>query len=373
MWSSLPLRRFDRNLATAPRPRAFHRMTARMNRKPQLDDRQAIRPPPAGDTTEEQIDFALRCAIAAPSSHNAQPWQFRVEGDRIELYADRSRALPVVDPQHRELAISCGAALFHLRVALRAQGRDLRIERVPVSAEPDLLARVVVGDRSPAQPADLHLLTAIAERRTNRQPFGPRSLSAALRGELERAAAAEGPKLVIVDAEETRQKLIDLVTEGDRRQWRNHRFRSELAAWTRPNHSDRRDGISGHSLGQGEIASVVSPLVVRALDLGAGQAARDRRLAGRSPTLAVLFTDWDAPADWIAAGGALAHLLLRAQVDGVSASFLNQPVEDTALRPVLRTLLGERGFPQLAMRLGYPEEPVQRTARRALADVLLGA
>ena len=64
-------------------------------------------------------------------------------------------------------------------------------------------------------------------------------------------------------------------------------------------------------------------------------------------------------------------LLLRAQAAGVSASFLNQPVEDSALRPRLRKLLGGRGFPQLVLRLGYPREAARATPRRALQDVVL--
>ena len=64
-------------------------------------------------------------------------------------------------------------------------------------------------------------------------------------------------------------------------------------------------------------------------------------------------------------------MLLHGETLGVSASFLNQPVEDRALRPRLRQLLGERGFPQLVLRLGYPREPARATPLRALEDVVL--
>src|SRR5439155_14372007 len=47
----------------------------------------------------------LRAAVAAPSIYNSQPWRLRVQQDTIELYADRERQLPVVDPNGRELAI----------------------------------------------------------------------------------------------------------------------------------------------------------------------------------------------------------------------------------------------------------------------------
>lgn len=45
----------------------------------------------------EQLKFLLNYAILAPSSHNTQPWLFKIVDDNIiELYADRTRGLPLV-------------------------------------------------------------------------------------------------------------------------------------------------------------------------------------------------------------------------------------------------------------------------------------
>ena len=65
---------------------------------------------------ETKLITAVEHAVLAPSSHNTQPWQFRLIEDGLQLFADRSRALPVVDPHDRALVISCGASLFHLRI-----------------------------------------------------------------------------------------------------------------------------------------------------------------------------------------------------------------------------------------------------------------
>ena len=104
---------------------------------------------PASPTARELLRDAVRSAVRAPSSLNTQPWLFRLVGDdTLELYADRARALPVVDPRDRELTISCGAALFHLRVALRAAGRAGEVTLLPDPDDPDLLARVRPAARS---------------------------------------------------------------------------------------------------------------------------------------------------------------------------------------------------------------------------------
>lgn len=53
---------------------------------------------PADGGSEDQLRFALRYAVLAPSGHNTQPWRFHVDGDSVEVHADRMRALSVVDP-----------------------------------------------------------------------------------------------------------------------------------------------------------------------------------------------------------------------------------------------------------------------------------
>jgi hypothetical protein len=53
---------------------------------------------PASTDARERLRFLLGYAVLAPSGHNTQPWLFRMRDQAVELYADRTRALPVVDP-----------------------------------------------------------------------------------------------------------------------------------------------------------------------------------------------------------------------------------------------------------------------------------
>lgn len=326
---------------------------------------------PLTGTLDVKCRAAVRFAILAPSSHNTQPWLFALRDSRIFLYADRSRGLPVCDPDDRALVMSCGAALFHLRLALAFFGCSTNLALLPDRDDPDLLARVTVtGDREPTE-EERELFRQIPDRRTNRRSFNDRPVSADLLAALARAVELEGARLVVVDDPEDRAWLADLIAAGDRRQLADKRFRRELAAWCRPNTSHRRDGIPGFGLGFGTLASIGAPLVIRTFDLGGGRAARDRDLALGSPVLAVLCTRDDSPVELLRAGQALAHLLLLARASGVDASFLNQPIEVEDLRPDLERLVGATpGRAQLVLRLGYGE-PVPRTPRRPVEEVLL--
>src|SRR5690242_9653543 len=101
---------------------------------------------PRDEPLEEQLKFLVGYAALAPSGHNSQPWLFWVEGDKVELYADRARALPVVDPDDRELVISCGCALAHYRIALAYFGFAAAVKLAPPGAHGDLMAVVRVRD-----------------------------------------------------------------------------------------------------------------------------------------------------------------------------------------------------------------------------------
>ena len=84
----------------------------------------------------------MAAAVWAPSVHNTQPWRFTVRGQQISLYADAERQLRVADPDGREMMISCGAALFTARLAVRSLGYLPEICLLPDPGQPLLVARV---------------------------------------------------------------------------------------------------------------------------------------------------------------------------------------------------------------------------------------
>lgn len=324
---------------------------------------------PITGTPGEKLAAAVTFAVRAPSNRNSQPWVFRIAGDTLELRADRSRALPVVDPDDRELIISCGAALFHVGLVLRHYGTMPRIERFPDRGDPDLLARVYLGAPRQRTAEDEALYHAIPERRTYRHRFEDRCLPDGLDATLEMAARAECAWLHVFRTADARKAVADLVAEADRIQMSMKPYRLELASWLRPNHSASHDGMPGYALGHGSLKAMVRPAVLRLFDPGRGQAVHDRQLVADAPMLALLGTRGDTPYPWLTAGEAIARVLLRAQVSNVVASFLNQPIEVPELRRRLQALAGRGGFAQLLLRFGCGE-PVRTTPRRTAVEVI---
>lgn len=326
---------------------------------------------PSAATDAEILRFFVNYAILAPSSHNTQPWLFRIREGSLELIADRTRALPVVDPNDRALTISCGAALEHLLVAARRFGRDLAIEEPSRSADPDLLATVKLAGTVTPSSEDRTLFEAIPNRRTTRTKYDKRVLPKKLLDACRELASERGAELIIVEEASQRAEIAELVAEGDRIQFHDPRFRRELAAWVHSRRAASKDGMSGESFGMPDILSPVGALIIRTFDLGNGVAAGDcEKILEGSPVLTVLSTEGDAPRDWLTTGQALSRVLLKLTASGATAAFLNQPIEVGQLRPRLADAIGTSTIPQLLMRFGYGEAANQ-SVRRPVEDVLI--
>jgi nitroreductase len=324
---------------------------------------------PGDASSGEILSFAQRYAILAPSGHNGQPWHFHIAQDVLHVRADRTRALPMVDPCDREMLISCAATIHLTRTALEHFGYQPDITLLPEPGDPDLLATIRLGRRG-TPPVNRALFDAILTRHSNRHPYQTRPLTDTQLTRLRDAAAAEGAWLQPVTEPATISAAAHLIATGDRLKWRDAEFRSELAERLIPNRGDRRDGMPGYAFGIPGPLARLAPAMVRHADLGRLRADADRKLALATPCLAIVGTDHDDPPAWLASGQAMSRVLLQATADGLATSFLSQAVEVETLRPRLAALVGHDGYPQLLLRVGYARRPARPSPRRSLREVL---
>jgi hypothetical protein len=91
---------------------------------------------------QRTVRSALELANRAPSVHHSQPWRWCPGPNSVHLYADLRRWLPATDAEGRDLIVSCGAELHHLRVALGVAGFSTSVRRTPNPGQPDHLAAV---------------------------------------------------------------------------------------------------------------------------------------------------------------------------------------------------------------------------------------
>jgi nitroreductase len=310
----------------------------------------------------DEVTGVLTAAALAPSVHNTQPWRFRLAPDRIELHADPSRGLPATDPENRELRLSCGAALFNLRLALRNHGIRPLVTLVPGTEAPGALATIRRGGHQDLDEETRQLINAIPARRSNRKPFREAPVPAEHRHALVRAAERERSWLHVVTDHGERALLQHLVAKAHRIQAEDARVRAELTEWTGPRTGD---GIPAASAG-------VRPAPQDEWALRDFHAAE--RPPGKDyesdPLVVVLCSFYDGPSAELQTGQALQRILLTATNLGLSASFMSQAIEVRPVREELRRTLGGALAPQTVLRIGFGS-PVPASPRRAVQELLL--
>jgi len=326
-------------------------------------------------TTEEIVRYVVSRAVWAPSVHNTQPWRFAADGGpRISLHADVERRLPVADPDGREMMISCGAALFTIRLALRSLGYIPETRVLPDPAQPDLVAQVAWHERADADEFERRLAGHVLTRRTHRGAFDPEPLPPDTLAALRDAAAREGAALRIMADDGRRATLAAAVQSAEYQLRRDGERLRELADWTPAPGSAHRDGVPATSYpARAEHTEPFFP--GRDFSRGHGwgvpplSVATSHRAAG---VAGLLTTTADRPVDWVHAGQALQRILLTASICGAAVALHTQPLELPWLREVLRTQLSDAACPHLVLRIGLVTQ-VALSVRRDPGDVLFPA
>jgi nitroreductase len=313
--------------------------------------------------TRDQVELVVASACAAPSIHNCQPWQFSVADDSLVLSAALDRVLPVSDPTARALYISCGAALFNTRVALRMLARDPLVRLLP---HPDysfvVLAVVEAGPGPPPTDAERERHESIWRRHTNRGPYSGEPIQPSVARKLQRAAEQENARLRWLDQAAAATALA-LAEQASKELAANHEHQAELRRWVA---ASRQDGIPVQAL---PLRPDRTPSPVRDTDFLAAAPDRATGVYERFPQLAVLTTEADEPDDWLRAGQALQCVLLAATASSVSASFLYQPIERDDMREPATSSWPWPENLQMIIRFGYGANQFP-VPRRPLDSVL---
>jgi hypothetical protein len=297
------------------------------------------------------VQHVVSEAVWAPSVHNTQPWWFTADSGGLCLYADQGRRLAVADPEGREMLLSCGAALFTARLALRAAGWVPGVQVLPDPAQPLLVARLTWPDRVAPTRFERRLAAQVRQRRSHRGGFDPLPLAPQLIAELVDGAARYGAVLHVVDDEGIRAALALVVQEAEQALELDSARARERAVWTTPPGSIRGDGVPADAYpARAERTFPYFPAPGFARGRGWGLPPLST-LPGRSAgTVCLLSTSSDEPADWVGAGQALQRVLLTSAACGVAVALHSQPFQLGWGRDVVGLRPGL--YPQLILRLG---------------------
>ncbi|MFE6922443.1 Acg family FMN-binding oxidoreductase [Nocardia sp. NPDC057663] len=314
---------------------------------------------------DNTVKAVLALAGRAPSVHNVQPWRWRVAGRSIHLYLDQERALPVTDPDRRDLILSCGAALHHLSVAFAATGWATVVHRLPNPDDPDHLAAVTLVSHRPTD-QEIDMSAAIGQRRTDRRRFTSWPVPPGYLGLLtERALALGAMVRPVTDGE--RDRLVVAVRAAARAHAADPDYRFELAVWSGRHGS--LDGVPARSTPRPRPGD---ELPARTF---AGPELADPAQEPDHAELLMLGTSSDDRMSRLRAGEAMSAVLLTAANIGLASCALTEPLEIPEQREKIRSqMLNGTSYPQAFIRVGWAptsNEPLAETPRRPVEDLLV--
>jgi hypothetical protein len=308
----------------------------------------------------------VRYATLAASSHNTQPWRFRIEPDRISILPDLARRCPAVDPDDHHLYASLGCAAENLLLAAQAAG-------LKGQCTFDHSESSVQVDFEPATPSRSPLFEAIPSRQCARAEYDGSSLSSDELRRLEKAGQGDGVSVMLITDAERKTEVGRYVAEGNTAQFGDPAWANELKSWIRFSAREalrNGDGLYGPVMGSPNVPRWLGLLFMRFAFSADSQNRKDIRNIDSSGALVVLYSEADDPAHWVEAGRCYQRLALQAAALDLRTAFINQPVEVAALRPRFARALGigDRR-PDLVVRIGRgPAMP--RSLRRPVRDVL---
>lgn len=308
---------------------------------------------------------ALRIGSRAPSVHNTQPWRWMFDGSRLHLSTDPARQLSSADPQGRQLVISCGAMLDHVRTAFAARGWHTDTTRLPDQDNSEHLA--AIDFRPFADPTEQQRARAeaIERRRTDRLPMLPPHDW----DDITRSAQASATRFDIelgVLGDNDRPQLTEASQRSAALRRYDMQYQNELHWWA--GHSSPADGVPVSALvSEAELSQVG---VGRAFPPGP-ESARREDLDDHSRLL-VFSSAEDSRHNWLHAGEVLSAVLLDCTIAGLATCPLTHITELSSSRRIISDLVPEPGKPQILVRVGTaPTEPdYPQTPRRPVSDFL---
>ena len=316
---------------------------------------------PQQGSRAEKLQFLLRYAILAPSSHNTQPWRFGIGENELRVYVDKSRWLKVADADQRELHVSLGCALENLLFAAEHFGYGHRVAYLPQESEDDLIATVILKpDGKPAAFRPPELFEAIIARRTNHKVYDGRPIPQEDMAQLHACSIEEDVLLHLTDEAEIKRQVDEMIVQADAEQFADPAWREELGYWM-------GQGVFGTPW----LMSKAAQLAVTYLNMGKGTAKKDSELLMSAPVLAVISTPSDDRASRVRAGQVFERVALMATAVGIRAHPMSQILEIPEFKALVAELIPTPDVtPQHTFRLGYAEPEEEPTPRRRLSQVL---
>jgi hypothetical protein len=310
----------------------------------------------------------VRSAIKAPSGHNTQPWLFIKEEEGICIMPDFKRALPVTDPENRELFISLGCAAETAMIAARFYGYNAELNNALLEKQGEI--KIFLTKNEKAEEQDLY--SFINSRQTTRNFYSDSLISDDDLIKLKQFVTESDIELAFYPGHDKINTFLPYIFEANALQMSNPNFKHELIQWLRFSEKEALqlgDGLYSACSGMPSLGDTIGKFVVKYFVTAKSEEKRLQKQLDTTSMLTMFNSRNNDTMAWVKTGINIQRFALTCTKLGLSHSFINSPCQIKLVRDKMKEDLGLTGFPQIIIRLGYsPKMPF--SFRRRVNDVI---
>jgi hypothetical protein len=329
---------------------------------------------PEKGSLESQIKFILNYAILAPSTHNSQPWLFKIKVPECQIYYDPRLLLPEADPKTRDLHISIGCAIENLILAAKYFNIFDTVIYGPFDNKEQLAVvrfKTYTGRRNDEYKK---VVDTIPKRINARGFFLPILVPLDLLNKISfliNDYLIDGINIHWVSEKNKITKLSLLTAEGLRFAYSKPSFRKEMSQWMRNSLTKRKDGLPGYALKMPLILSFILPILVRWFNLGKFLSQLNYKSMNSAPLIGIITTENESQDIWIKVGRLAERIMLEFNSAGWQTSIFVAAIEMEDLYKKVQDIINTEKIPQFLFVVGKIDSLHKPTPRHKLTEKIL--
>ncbi len=326
---------------------------------------------PENGEVADQICYILQFGLLAPSGHNGQPWNFKLNGNSVDIFVVKDRALPHSDPTYRQLSIGIGCLVNNIKIAADYFGFLPSITYFSSNATNLPVAKISLTKVGPVKNDQTHLINFITKRINNRGPYNSAPLPKEFISEV-MAIIPEGLNIYFSSSPQDLKQMSEILLNSQIEIMEDKEFRQELSHLIKPNNTKSMVGMPGFAFGLPLVISLVSHLMIRYLNMSKINEKADKKLYSTDTHGFMTITaKEDTRHFWFMAGEFLETVWLIATKFGISLSVNAAPIQHQKSRQALSGMLNTNSFPVVFSRIGFSQTHPNHVPRLTLKQALI--
>jgi hypothetical protein len=320
--------------------------------------------------TTDRIVKILELAVRAPSTHNSQPWLFKIIDNKVEIFFDPKYFLPFADKEGRDLHISIGCMIQNFEIASLVDNLKSFISYGPFDNKTKLAEITLVELNIKPDELSQILFEVIPKRVNARGIFRNENIPTNL---LEKINSLNNDKEIFIDFftnKEDIKKIAGVTALAIKDAYNEKGFRKEMSHWMNSNISNKKEGLPGYSLKMPLIISFFIPLLIRYFNIGSLLAKLNVRSISSAP-LIVVMSGKDDPSSWMEIGRLAEKMMLYIQSLGYQTSIYVGSIEINNNYLKIQELTKRKNRPQFIFTVGHIPGKHKITPRHKIEDKMI--